>query len=105
MFNTGTNTDGALYACSVLFSSVFLHVSLQLIDIDQMEQYHRKLWGHYLALVRREEEMTMAELFEEKHNVSNNLDNHSLLLWKRCISNSSSTVAVFVFEFTVVINL
>ena len=67
------NPDGAFCPCSVFISSVFLHVSIKLTDTDQTEQYHRKPWGgsvavttRYVALVRHEEEITMAELFEER---------------------------------------
>ena len=54
-------------------SSVFLHVSIKLMDMDQTEQYHWKPWGgrvavttRYVALVRHEEEIIMVELFEER---------------------------------------
>ena len=71
MLNTEPDTDAAFCPCSAVISSVFLHVSIKLTDTDQMEQYHRKPSGvsvavttQYVALVRHEEEITMAELFE-----------------------------------------
>ena len=72
--NTDPDMDGAFCPCSAFISSVFLHVSRKLMDTDQTEQYHRKPWGaggvavttRYVALVRHEEEITMAELFEER---------------------------------------
>ena len=50
-----------------------LYIFIKLTDTDQTEQYHRKPWGGsvavttpYVALVRHKEEITMAELFEER---------------------------------------
>ena len=57
--------EGTFCLCSVFISSVFLPVSIKLTDTDQTEQYHRKPWGGSVA-VTTQEEITMAELFEER---------------------------------------